>query len=96
VKVFWTETAINHLSSIYSYIAQNSPNYAQILVEKITKRSQQIGKFPFSGRTVPEFKNQQIREVIEGNYRIIYYINREQIDVIAVIHGKENLESDLS
>ena len=62
-------------------------------MEKITKRSEQIGQFPFSGRSVPEFKNQQIREVIEGNYRIIYYINGEQIDVIAVIHGQQNIES---
>ncbi len=93
MKVFWTETAVNHLSAIYTYVAQNSPQYAQRLVEKITKRSQQIGQFPFSGRSVPEFKNQQIREVIEGNYRIIYYINGEQIDVIAVIHGQQNIES---
>ncbi len=62
------------------------------MVEKITKRSQQIAQFPFSGRTVSEFKTQQIREVIEGNYRIIYYLKSDdQIDIIAVIHGKENI-----
>ncbi len=40
-----------------------------------------------SGRIVPEFETEQIREVIEGSYRIIYYIKPEQIDVLAVIHG---------
>jgi len=74
VKVFWTDTAVNHLSSIYTYISQNSPQYAQRLVERLTQRSEQIVKFPFSGRIVPEFETEQIREIIEGSYRIIYYI----------------------
>ncbi|AKV67878.1 Similar to Q10Z72_TRIEI GUN4-like [Microcystis aeruginosa PCC 9432] len=93
MKVFWTETAVNHLSSIYNYISQNSPQYAQRLVERLTRRSEQIANFPFSGRLVPEFETEQIREVIEGSYRIIYYIKPEQIDVIAVLHAARNIEN---
>jgi toxin ParE1/3/4 len=72
VKVFWTDIAIQHLSAIYSYIAQNSPAYAEKLIDQLTRRSQQIANFPLSGRKVPEFETTQIREVIEGAYRIIY------------------------
>ena len=93
MKVFWTETAVNHLSSIYKYISQNSPQYAQRLVERLTRRSEQIANFPFSGRLVPEFETEQIREVIEGSYGIIYYIKPEQIDVIAVLHAARNIEN---
>jgi toxin ParE1/3/4 len=93
MKVFWTETAVNHLSFIYKYISQNSPQYAQRLVERLTRRSEQIANFPFSGRLVPEFETEQIREVIEGSYRIIYYIKPEQIDVIAVLHAARNIEN---
>jgi addiction module RelE/StbE family toxin len=93
MKVFWTETAVNHLSAIYNYISQNSPQYAQRLVERLTRRSEQIANFPFSGRLVPEFETEQIREVIEGSYRIIYYIKPEQIDVIAVLHAAQNIEN---
>ncbi|NCS06029.1 MAG: type II toxin-antitoxin system RelE/ParE family toxin [Microcystis aeruginosa G13-07] len=93
MKVFWTETAVNHLSSIYNYISQNSPQYAQRLVERLTRRSEQIANFPFSGRIVPEFETEQLREVIEGSYRIIYYIKPEQIDVIAVLHAAQNIEN---
>jgi addiction module RelE/StbE family toxin len=93
MKVFWTETAVNHLSSIYNYISQNSPQYAQRLVERLTRRSEQIANFPFSGRLVLEFETEQIREVIEGSYRIIYYIKPEQIDVIAVLHAARNIEN---
>ncbi|NCS58053.1 MAG: type II toxin-antitoxin system RelE/ParE family toxin [Microcystis aeruginosa G11-04] len=93
MKVFWTETAVNHLSSIYNYISQNSPQYAQRLVERLTRRSEQIANFPFSGRIVPEFETEQLREVIEGSYRIIYYIKPEQIDVIAVLHAAQNIRT---
>ncbi len=93
MKVFWTETAVNHLSSIYNYIGSQSTQYAQRIIEKLTNRSEQIAKFPLSGRIVPEFETTQIREVIEGSYRIIYHIKSEQIDIIAVIHGSQKLDS---
>jgi addiction module RelE/StbE family toxin len=91
VKVYWTDTAVKHLSAIYAYIAQNSPQYAARVVDRLTRRSEQIANFPLSGRIVPEFQTEQIREVIEGSYRIIYYIKPDQIDVLAVIHGSQQI-----
>jgi toxin ParE1/3/4 len=93
MKVHWTDTAEAHLDAIHDYIAQNSPEYAKLIVDRLTRRSQQIGKFPFSGRRVPEYDIDQIREVIEGSYRIIYYVKSDQIDVLAVIHGAMNILS---
>ena len=92
MKVFWTETSVNHLSSIYRYISQNSPQYAQRLIERLTDHSEQIAQFPFSGRMVPEFETPQIREVIEGSYRIIYEIQTDQVNIIAVLHGSQQLK----
>jgi len=48
--------------------------------------------FLISCRTVPEFKTKQIREVIEGSYRIIYYIKPDKIDIIAVLHGSQQIK----
>lgn len=87
MKVHWTDTAERHLDALYAYIAQDSPEYAKRMVDRLTRRSQQIAAFPFSGRRVPEFDIDQIREVIEGPYRIIYHIKPDQNDVLAVIHG---------
>ncbi|WP_223280155.1 type II toxin-antitoxin system RelE/ParE family toxin [Nostoc sp. PA-18-2419] len=72
MKVYWTETAVENFSAIYTYIAQTSPQYAVRIVDRITRRSEQITNFPLSGRIVSEFETEQIREVIEGSYRIIY------------------------
>ncbi|MFH1288674.1 MAG: type II toxin-antitoxin system RelE/ParE family toxin [bacterium] len=95
MKVHWTDNAEQHLDVIHDYIAQNSPEYAKIMVDRLTRRSQQISIFPLSGRVVPEFDIEQIREVIEESYRIIYYIKPDQIDVLAVIHGAMNILKDL-
>jgi plasmid stabilization system protein ParE len=91
MKVHWTDTAQGHLGAIYAYIAQDSPEYAKRMVDRLTRRSQQIVLFPFSGRRVPEYDVDQIREVIEGSFRIIYHIKSTQIDVLAVIHGAMDL-----
>ena len=56
MRIHWTNTAVEHLLAIHEYIAQNSPVYAQRIVDKLTWRSEQIGTFPQSGRIVPEYE----------------------------------------
>lgn len=87
MRVEWTDSALEQLWAIHEYIAQSSMEYAQRVVDRLTKRTQQVRDFPLSGRMVPEYNAPQIREIIEGSYRIIYYIKPDQIDVLAVIHG---------
>ena len=96
MKVVWTETAIAHLRSIHAYIAQDSVRYAQATVDRLTRRSQQIGRDPLSGGKVPEYDNEEIRELIESPYRLIYRIRTGQLDVIAVVHGARQLPADLT
>ena len=91
MNVYWTDTARDHLDAIYAYIGQNSPAYARRMVDRLTRRSQQIASHPFSGRMVPEYGMDRIREVIEDPYRIIYHIMPDRIDVLAVIHGARNV-----
>lgn len=91
MRVHWTDAAQKHLDAIHDYIAQDSPEYAKRMIDRLTRRSQQIAGFPLSGRRVPEFDMEQIREVIEGAYRIIYHIKPDQIDVLAVVHAAMNV-----
>lgn len=95
MNVRWTDNAIDHLTNIYEYIALNSPMYAKQMVDRITRRSQQIADQPLSGRKVPEYDAEDIRELIERPYRIIYRIKENQIDVLAVIHGARLLTDDI-
>jgi len=88
VNVRWTHAAIVQLELIHNYVAQTSPEYAQRIVERLTKRSKQVATFPLSGRIVPEYELNVVREVIEGSYRIVYLTKteQEQIEILAVIH----------
>lgn len=95
MKVHWTNRAIEYLSAIYDYIAKDSQFYAERMVDRLTRRSEQIADFPKSGREVPEYNSQNIREVFEGDYRIIYLIKLKQIDVLAVIHGSRLLPENI-
>jgi addiction module RelE/StbE family toxin len=95
MKVYWTLNAIKHLTNIYEYIALNSPTYAKRMVDRITQRSEQISTQPFCGRKVPEYETEDIRELIEKPYRIIYRLKQDQIDVLAVIHGAQLLPEEI-
>ncbi|MFH2047739.1 MAG: type II toxin-antitoxin system RelE/ParE family toxin [Pseudomonadota bacterium] len=73
----------------------NSPTYGKRMVDRITRRSEQIAGHPLSGRKVPEYDAEDIRELIENPYRIIYRIKPDQIDIVAVIHGVRILPDEL-
>ena len=90
MNVYWTPRAKKHLDSIYEYIAQDSESAALSIVDTITSRSKQIELFPNSGRVVEHLQDVNIRELIEGKYRIVYHIIRERIDIIAVVHTSRN------
>jgi addiction module RelE/StbE family toxin len=89
VKVVWTDAATAQLELIHNYVAQTSSDYAQRIVDQLTNRSKQIANFPFSGRIVPEYELNEVRELIEGSYRIIYLIKdeKQKFEVLAVIHS---------
>ena len=91
MRVRWTDTANAHLLAIYEYIARDSTAYARRMVDRITRRSEQLADFPLSGPIVPEYESQEIRELLERPFRIIYRVKTYQIDVLAVVHGAQML-----
>jgi toxin ParE1/3/4 len=91
VRGQWTHTAIAHLLAIYEHITRDAPIYAQRIVDRLTRRSEQIATVPQSGRVVPEYGAPDIREVIERPYRIVDPIREEHMDVLAVVHSAQVL-----
>ena len=71
MRVLWTDAALNQLEAIRDYLAQTSPDYARRVVERVVNRSEQVAAFPRSGRMVPEYELDEVRQVIESSYRII-------------------------
>ncbi len=92
VKVIWTEYAIEDLRLIHEYISKDSKRYADRFIEKLFERVDQLEAFPKSGRVVPEFNTVSIRELIEGNYRVVYKITSSQVAIIRVHHAARQLK----
>lgn len=93
MKVFWTEAAIADLMALRAYVGQRSPRYADGLIGRILRRSEQLQTHPLSGHVVPEYGAEHIRELIESPYRIIYQTSEARFDVLAVIHAARRLPS---
>jgi len=88
VKINWTTQAEEDLQSIFEYIKRDSEYYAIMQIEKIIEATDILILFPLSGKIVAESKNENIREIIKGNYRIIYRIFSEtEIDILTIHHG---------
>ena len=85
--VVWTATAVADLEAIHAYVARDSVRYADALVDRIVRAVDRIGRLPRSGNVVPELNNESIRELVHGNYRIVYRLGERRIEVIAVVHG---------
>ncbi|MEA2032973.1 MAG: type II toxin-antitoxin system RelE/ParE family toxin [Euryarchaeota archaeon] len=94
VQIKWTKRALNDLWKIYEFIANDSPRYAQIQVEKIQTAVSNLAVFPSLGRQVPEFPHLPYREVLVGNYRVIYREEekRRQVLIMPIVHGRQLLK----
>jgi len=91
VTVKWTKNALEELDEIARYISRDSPKFAKILVNQIFEMAGHLEQFPKLGRIVPEYNNPDLREIIYKNYRIIYLIKKEQLEIISIIHGSRKL-----
>ncbi len=96
-KIKWTIRSLNDLHDIYEFIAKDSKRYAQIQVENIQNAVSNLTRFPLMGRKVPEFPHLPYREVLVGNYRVIYRLEEEenQILIMSVVHGRRLLKESL-
>lgn len=86
VEVRWTPQAAEDLDSIVEFIARDSPQYARLFVLDIFQTVERISKFPQSGRVVPELKNLVVREVILGQYRLVYRLKGAGLDLLTIYH----------
>jgi plasmid stabilization system protein ParE len=94
MKIIWSPLAIDRASEIAAYIAQDKPSAAEKWINTVFSKIEQLESSPEIGRVVPEIRNDQFRELIYGNYRIIYRIEKKQISILTIRHGKQILPID--
>jgi addiction module RelE/StbE family toxin len=95
VNIIWSEKSLDDLESIATYIEKDSIFYAKSVVTNIFSKVDILLNFPLLGRVVPEYQDENIRELFIYSYRLIYKINKNNIAIVTVIHGKRILTPNL-
>jgi addiction module RelE/StbE family toxin len=94
LKITWSPLAAEQVRDIASYIALDKPSVAEQWIDKMFDSVEQLIDFPKSGRVVPELQINSIRELVQGNYRVIYKIQDNSISVLTVKSYRQQLRSD--
>lgn len=77
---------------IFEYISIDSKKYAQRQIIRIKARTQILKRNPKIGKPVPELAHSGYRQLIEGNYRIIYKtLNSARVDTLTIHHTARDL-----
>ncbi len=92
--IFWTGPALQALIEIVGYIKQDKPEAAHHFGNQIKRKITRLARFPYSGRIVPEFSVNNLREILIGDYRIIYRIVSDQskVEILTVFHGSKSIK----
>ena len=91
-EVRWTPQAADDLEAIADFITEDSPHYASLFVIDILAAVERLEAFPKSGRMVPEANDPIIREIILGNYRVVYRVKPEIAEILTVYHRARLLD----
>ncbi|KAA6314933.1 hypothetical protein EZS27_034532 [termite gut metagenome] len=88
MRVKLIKSAYNDLKDIRRYLLLKnvSDKIVRNLINEIITDIEILEKYPYAGRIVPEYEDKFVRELIRGNYRIIYMITGDSIRVIHIVH----------
>ena len=91
--VIWSVPARKDLKSIHEYISLDSEYYAKKVSEEFLSKVDKLLIFPKMGRVVPELELPYVRELLIYSYRIIYELREGNIEVLAIVHGKQDFSN---
>lgn len=91
MKIIWSPLAVDRASEIAEYIASDKPSAAEKWISTLFSKVEKLASSHKIGRVVPEIGDQQFREMIYGNYRIIYRVEKKQLSILTIRHGKQIL-----
>lgn len=91
--ITFSESAVSDLENILGYYReQGAPGTGERLVAEIIGQTERLSIYPKSGRTVPEFGMEPIREIIHPPFRIVYRHEKGKIRVVRIWRSERPLE----
>lgn len=86
-KLTWSPRAASDLEETCQYISRDSEHYAKLFASRVVALVEAIAERPMVGRIVPEYQQDNLRERIFQNYRIVYRVRPEAVEIVAIVHG---------
>ena len=90
-QIIWSPEATRDLEHIGENISKDSPRYATATITKLYHAIEQLDTFPRSGRMIPELQIESRRELIVGNYRIMYRVFDDTCEILMILHMKRDV-----
>ncbi len=87
VEIRWSPLATDDFESVIKYYEKTAPKFAQNFAKKIIIIIENLHKFPKMGKIVLELEDAGIREIIYRNFRIIYRLKEDFLEIARIIHG---------
>ena len=94
MKLVWSPLSIQRIQEISDYIAADNLRAANNWIDSVFEKVEILKANPEIGRIVPEIGKSDIRELLFGNYRIIYLSSKKQISILTVRHFKQILPTE--
>jgi toxin ParE1/3/4 len=95
-KLIWSPRALQDMDNACEYIARESPSYAYLFADRLVRFIQNVANQPLLGAVVPEYNRQDLRERLFQNYRIVYRVSEDYVELVTIIHAARLLPPNSS
>ena len=93
MKVVWTRPALRDLDSIATYIGREDPAASRRVLARIAERARDLRSRPHRGRRGRAPNTHEL--VVDGtSYIVVYRIEGDRADILAVYHGARRWPED--
>lgn len=94
MRITWSPLALERASEAARYIAQDDSEAVERWVEGLFRAVEGTKNFPEMGRVVPEIGRPEFRQILYGNYRVIYRVTPAEVFVLTVRHTRRLFDPD--
>jgi toxin ParE1/3/4 len=86
-KLVWSPRALADVDAACQYIGRDSLRYAHLFAERIVAMIETIPRHPWLGAVVSEYGREELRERIFQNYRVVYRVHEDSVEVVTIVHA---------
>lgn len=93
IELIWSPRSVADLEEIRAFIDADSPAWAELTVRRLVAAVERLQQFPDFGRMVPERQSPDLREVLSGNFRVVYRRGATRVEIVTVFRGSRDFST---